>query len=60
MSTRNNTKLLVWRWPVLLGVISAAGLVTALLGDAWYDLISCAALGLVAITCVWLGAAQRT
>lgn len=60
MSTRNNTKLLVWRWPVLLGVISAAGLVTALLGDAWYDLISCVALGLVAITCVWLGAAQRT
>jgi len=34
----------VWRWPLLLGICSAAGLIGALVGDGWYDVLSCCLL----------------
>jgi len=37
----------VWRPPLLLGAISAVGLVTALLSDSWGDWVSWATLGAV-------------
>ncbi|WP_226944695.1 hypothetical protein [Pseudomonas sp. FME51] len=48
-----------WLWPLLFGLISAAGLIVALLGDGWYDVLSCVALGLVAAACIWLGTVAR-
>lgn len=30
----------IWRWPVMLGVLSAGGLICALVGDGWYDVLS--------------------
>jgi hypothetical protein len=30
----------IWRWPLILGVLSAAGLICALVGDDWYDVLS--------------------
>lgn len=36
----------VWRWPVLIGVASLVGLVSALLGDGIWDLLSWATLAL--------------
>lgn len=44
----------VWRWPVVLGVLSAAGLVAALVGDGWWDVASTCALGVVTLVCVWI------
>lgn len=35
----------VWGWPVLYGAASAAGLLAALLGDGWLDVVSWVALG---------------
>ncbi len=30
----------VWTWPLLIGVGSSVGLVTALVGDGWLDALS--------------------
>ncbi|WP_231702263.1 hypothetical protein [Halopseudomonas litoralis] len=45
----------IWFWPILFGLISAAGLLVALIGDGWHDVISWMALGLVAAASIWLG-----
>ena len=36
----------VWRWPLLIGVASLVGLVSALLGDGVWDLLSWLTLAL--------------
>lgn len=59
MKSARNSTLQIWLWPVLFGLISAAGLIIALLGEGWYDVFSWAALGLVSAACVWLGAIAR-
>ena len=35
-----------WGWPIVLGVLSGTGLVSALLADGWYDWWSWLGLGL--------------
>lgn len=30
----------IWRWPIILGTLSALGLLFALIGDGWYDALS--------------------
>ncbi|EZQ19045.1 hypothetical protein QAO71_12125 [Halopseudomonas sp. SMJS2] len=59
MKGTSNSAMQIWRWPVLFGTVSAAGLIVALLGDGWYDVLSCLALGLVAAAGIWLGAVAR-
>jgi hypothetical protein len=50
MNTRKANR--VWTWPIVLGLTSAAGLISALLGDGWADALSWACLGLpVAVAC---------
>lgn len=47
--TRNETprkEINIWRWPLLLGVASAIGLVSALIGDGAYDVLSWCLLAL--------------
>lgn len=44
----------VWHMPVLLGLISAIGLVTALLSDAWGDPVSWLTLGAVCAAGMWI------
>lgn len=46
----------IWFWPVVLGMLSAAGLAGALIGDGWWDIASTAALGVVTLVCIrfWL------
>ena len=53
MTDRRDTRN-VWRMPILLGLISAVGLVTALLSDAWGDWISWATLGAVCAAGAWI------
>jgi hypothetical protein len=54
---------LIFRWPLMLALLSLIGLLSALIGDALYDLLSWLSLGvpLVIIGVVWgrLGAAGR-
>ena len=59
MKTTKNSPMHIWLWPTLFGLISAAGLLAALIGDGWYDVISWLALGLVAVVCIWLGMVDR-
>lgn len=46
----------VFRWPMAMAGANAVGLVAALVGDGWYDLVSWVTLGL---TLVVIGAAWR-
>ncbi|SDR84782.1 hypothetical protein SAMN05216198_0585 [Halopseudomonas litoralis] len=55
MKTIKNSPMQIWFWPILFGLISAAGLLVALIGDGWHDVISWMALGLVAAASIWLG-----
>ncbi|PRB83894.1 hypothetical protein [Pseudomonas sp. MYb185] len=59
MKNTRNSPMQIWLWPVLFGLLSAAGLIVALLGEGWYDLLSWLALGLVAAVCIWFGAIVR-
>lgn len=51
----------IFRWPLLMALANAIGLVAALVGDGWYDLISWATLGLtlVVIIAAWRGWSAR-
>ncbi|QXH44838.1 hypothetical protein KSS93_18345 [Pseudomonas xanthosomatis] len=37
---------MIFRWPLLIGLLAALGLLSALLGDGLYDVVSWLALGL--------------
>jgi hypothetical protein len=43
----------VWRMPVLLSVVSAVGLISALLGDGSWDVVSWVALGAQVGVILW-------
>jgi xanthosine utilization system XapX-like protein len=47
---------MIFRWPLLLAVLSLVGLLSALIGDEVYDLMSWLTLGvpLVLVGVVWL------
>lgn len=51
----------IFRWPLLMALANAIGLVAALVGDGWYDLVSWATLGLtlVVIVAAWRGWSER-
>ena len=43
----------IFSMPLLLAVLSLIGLMSALLGDGWWDRLSWAALGLPLLIVVW-------
>ena len=45
--------LTLWGWPIVFGVLTCIGLVAALLGDGWWDLVSAVTLGLPVLACGW-------
>ena len=47
----------IFRWPLVMALANAVGLVAALIGDGVYDLVSWATLGLTLIVMVaaWRG-----
>ncbi|HEY8361216.1 MAG TPA: hypothetical protein VIL30_27495 [Ramlibacter sp.] len=47
--------LRLWAWPIVLGVLSGTGLVTALVSDAWGDWWSWLSLGIPVAAMAWLG-----
>jgi uncharacterized membrane protein YuzA (DUF378 family) len=51
MST-NNSFIKLWGTPVLLGILSLAGLIAALVGDGIWDIVSWIALGIPVIVMI--------
>jgi hypothetical protein len=45
----------IWTAPILLGVLTIVGLVSALLGDGVWDALSALALGIVVLVGAWHG-----
>lgn len=45
----------LWAWPILLGLLSATGLLSALVSDGWGDAWSWFALGLPVAVMAWHG-----
>lgn len=51
----------IFRWPLFMAFANAIGLVAALAGDGWYDLVSWTTLGLtlIVIAASWRGWSAR-
>ncbi|WP_166882389.1 hypothetical protein [Massilia mucilaginosa] len=45
--------LTLWGWPIGFGVLTCIGLIAALLGDGWWDLVSAVTLGAPVLACGW-------
>jgi hypothetical protein len=45
----------LWGWPIALGLLTIAGLISALLGDRIWDHLSAVALGIPVMACLWFG-----
>jgi hypothetical protein len=52
-----NTRL--WGWPILLGLVTAVGLVSALVADGFWDTVSWLALGLPVAMASWYGLRRK-
>lgn len=47
------SQLRLWGWPIVLGLLSATGLITALVSDSWGDWWSWLALGVPVAAITW-------
>ena len=45
----------VWGAPILFGVLTTVGLISALLGDGVWDALSAVTLGIPVAACAWYG-----
>lgn len=51
----NGRFLRLWGAPILLGICTIVGLLSALLGDGVWDAVSAVALGIPVAACAWYG-----
>jgi len=51
----NSALLKLWAWPVVLALLTASGLIAALVSDGWGDAWSWFALGLPVAVTAWFG-----
>lgn len=49
----------MWGAPILIGIVTAFGLIAALLGDGMLDYLSAVALGIPVVIACWYGFAKR-
>ena len=54
-----NPVMRIWKWPLVLGVLTATGLLSALVSDTWGDLWSWIGLGVPVLTMTWFGLCAR-
>ncbi len=52
--------LALWGWPIALAVLSAVGLVGALVGDGLWDWLGWIGLGVPGVAAVWFGLRGRS
>lgn len=45
----------LWGAPILFGILTSIGLISALLGDGVWDVVSAVALGVPVAACAWYG-----
>ena len=51
----NSPFLRLWGGPILFGVLTVIGLISALVGDGAWDDLSAVALGMPVAACAWYG-----
>lgn len=49
----------VWSIPIAIGIVTAVGLIAALLGDGLWDTLSAVALGIPVAIGAWYGLTKR-
>jgi len=49
----------IWTMPIVLGVLTSVGLLSALLGDGVWDDLSALTLGVVVLTGAWYGLRKK-
>jgi hypothetical protein len=45
----------IWAAPIVFGVLTTVGLISALLGDGVWDALSAVTLGIPVAACAWYG-----
>lgn len=50
----------MWAAPIFLAILTLVGLISALVGDGLWDLVSAFALGVPVVLCLWFGLRRRT
>lgn len=55
----NGRFVALWGMPILLGVLTLIGLVSALLGDGIWDLVSAVTLGAPVLVAAWYGLRRK-
>lgn len=59
MSAAANSFWRLWRWPLVLGLLSTSGLLTALISDGWGDWWAWLSLGLPVAVMAWFAWVPR-
>jgi hypothetical protein len=59
MNRRRPFQWSVWRTPILLAVLSFGGLISGLVGDGPWDVMSWIGLGVPVAVCIWHGGWRR-
>ena len=49
----------LWLWPIILGLLTASGLLSALISDDWGDWWSWLGLGVPVVVMLWYGCWPR-
>ena len=49
----------LWGAPILFGILTTIGLISALLGDGVWDAVSAVALGVPVAACAWYGLRRK-
>ena len=49
----------LWFWPLVLGLLTATGLLSALFSDGWGDVWSWLGLGVPVVVMAWFGLSRR-
>ncbi|MFL9827915.1 hypothetical protein [Rhodoplanes sp. SY1] len=52
-SGRRDSTARIWSWPIIIALVSTAGLVAALVGDGLLDLVSWLGLGVPVAVSAW-------
>ena len=50
----------LWGWPLALGLLTIVGLLSALLGDGWWDAVSALTLGTLVVVGLWFTLRRTT